>query len=482
MACKCGKNKDCKCSELLYITNPNCGWCKKADPVVEELVKKGHKITTLDLTNPEEANKANEVKAKHGAQCGTPLFIDGKSGNMVCGFRQDVLEKWANGEDIPAPPPRPQQPQQQQQQQQQRPQGPQLTKFEYIWTDGYSSKNIRSKVKYILWDRTKIKTPDDFINSVPEWSYDGSSTNQAQTGESDCILKPVKLVPNLTEPTSRTPSFIVLCEVMNPDGTPHESNTRAKLLDRVEETELTDMWFSVEQEFVMTDPVSSKPLGWEDYENDTPPPQGKYYCGVGADVSVGRELMDAHALACNQSGISVSGVNAEVMLSQWEYQTEPKPAVQAADNLIISRFLLQRLAEKSNIAISYDPKPIEGDWNGSGAHINFSTNHMRENADMDYMNLICSSMSKYHDKSIEVYGENNDKRLTGEHETSSSDKFTWGSLDRTASIRIPIYTVKNDGKGYLEDRRPGANVDPYLAFSYLLGVTNNISEEMFIAT
>ena len=149
MACKCGKNKNCKCSELLYITNPNCGWCKKADPVVEEMVKKGHKITTLDLTNPEDAKRANEVKAKHGAQCGTPLFIDGKSGNMVCGFRQDVLEDWAQGKDIPAPPPRPQQPQQRPGQPPQQPMGPQLTKFEYIWTDGYSSKNIRSKSKYI---------------------------------------------------------------------------------------------------------------------------------------------------------------------------------------------------------------------------------------------------------------------------------------------------------------------------------------------
>ena len=234
MTCKCGKNKNCKCSELLYIMNPGCGWCTKADPIVAELVKKGHKITTLDITKPKDAERANEVKAKHNAQCGTPLFIDGKSGNMVCGLRQDVLEKWASGEEIPAPPPRPQQqrPTQPQQQQQQQQMGPQLTKFEYIWTDGFSPKNIRSKTKYMSWDRSTIKTPSDFINSVPEWSYDGSSTNQADTGESDCVLKPIKIVPNTIE-NGRTPSFIVLCEVMNPDGTPHTTNTRAKLLERV---------------------------------------------------------------------------------------------------------------------------------------------------------------------------------------------------------------------------------------------------------
>tara|TARA_R110000824_G_scaffold196499_1_gene379767 strand:- start:1856 stop:3250 length:1395 start_codon:yes stop_codon:yes gene_type:complete len=463
--------------------NPGCGWCTKADPIVAELVKKGHKITTLDITKPKDAERANEVKAKHNAQCGTPLFIDGKSGNMVCGLRQDVLEKWASGEEIPAPPPRPQQqrPTQPQQQQQQQQMGPQLTKFEYIWTDGFSPKNIRSKTKYMSWDRSTIKTPSDFINSVPEWSYDGSSTNQADTGESDCVLKPIKIVPNTIE-NGRTPSFIVLCEVMNPDGTPHTTNTRAKLLERVEETSLDDMWFSVEQELVMMDPITNKPIGWSEYEDDTPPPQGNYYCGVGSDVVIGRDLMDNHAIVCNKAGILVAGTNAEVMLSQWEYQTEPKPAIQSADNLIISRFLLQRMAEKMNIAISYEPKPVGGDWNGSGAHINFSTKFMREHADMDYMNLICSSMGKHHDKSIEVYGIGNDKRLTGNHETSSIDKFSWGELDRTASIRIPMYTVKNEGMGYLEDRRPAANIDPYEAFTYLLGVTNNINEELFIAT
>lgn len=479
MACKCGKNKDCKCSELLYITNPNCGWCKKADPVVEEMVKKGHKITTLDLTNPEDAKRANEVKAKHNAQCGTPLFIDGKSGNMVCGFRQDVLENWAKGEDIPAPPPRPQQPQQKPGQQQQV--GPQLTKFEYIWTDGHTPKNIRSKTKYMIWDRSKIKSPKDFVNSVPEWSYDGSSTKQAETGESDCVLKPVKIVPNSLE-SGRTQSFVVLCEVLNADGTPHQTNTRSKLVKRVEETKLDDMWFAIEQEITMMDPVKNKPIGWSEYENGTPPPQGEYYCGVGSSVVVGRDLIESHAMICNNAGIRISGTNAEVMLSQWEYQTEPTPAIESADNLIISRYFLQRLSEKMGIQISYSPKPVEGDWNGSGAHINFSTKHMRTNGDMDYMNLICSSMAKYHDKAIEAYGTDNEKRLTGDHETSSLHKFTWGALDRTASIRIPLYTVRNDGKGYLEDRRPSANVDPYEAFSYLVGVTNNINEELFIAT
>ena len=476
MACNCGKNKDCKCSELLYITNPNCGWCKKADPVVEEMVKKGHKITTLDLTKPEDAKRAGEVKSKHNAQCGTPLFIDGKSGNMVCGFREDVLEKWAKGEDIPAPPPRPQQPPQQRPGQPQQG-GLQKTRVEYIWLDGHAPKNIRSKVRFLTIDLRNPKLLED--GSVPSWSFDGSSTKQAEGSSSDCILKPVKWVMNTTERT-RTQSIIVLCEVFNHDGTPHKSNTRARLVNTIKETDMNDMWFGLEQEYTIVD-KSGKPIGWSDYENG-PPPQGKYYCGVGLDTVEGRDLSEAHAAACNTAGIQIDGTNAEVMLSQWEYQTTATNALDSADNAWISRFFLQRIAERMGFAISYHPKPVEGEWNGSGAHINFSTDFMRKHADIPYMHLICSNMEQYHDDSISVYGVDNEHRLTGEYETSPIGKFSWGEMDRGASIRIPLSTIKNDGKGYLEDRRPAANVDPYEAYNHLMNITANINEEMLIAT
>ena len=478
MACKCGKNKDCKCSKLLYIMNPNCGWCTKADPVVADLVEKGHKITTLNVTNPEEAQRAGEVQAKHKVQCGTPLFIDEKSGNMVCGFRPDVLEKWASGEEIPAPPPRPV-PQQQPQQPPQQPQGPQITKLEYIWLDGHAPKNIRSKTRFIHLDRSKITSSDELLKAVPEWSFDGSSTKQA-SGESDCILKPVKFAPNTTE-RARSASFVVLCEVMNPDGTPHSTNTRAKLKESIEDTELEDMWFGLEQEYTIVDRISGKPLGWSDYEDDTPPPQGNYYCGVGADTVEGRDLSESHAMACNSAGIPIQGTNAEVMLSQWEYQTEPQTPLDSSDNVWISRFFLQRLAERMGYSISYHPKPVEGPWNGSGAHINFSTTFMREHADIAYMNLICSSMEQYHKDAISCYGLDNDKRLTGEYETSSIDEISWGEMDRNASIRIPLSTINNDGSGYLEDRRPAANVDPYEAYQHLVNITASINEDMMIA-
>ena len=504
MACsKCGKGKKNKKGnkkmgkkvnkkevkhDLLYIMNPGCGWCKKADPVVEELVKAGYEITTLDITKPEQAERANEAKTKHNAQCGTPLFLDAETGNAKCGFAEkDILEKWAKGEEMPAPPPRPQQPQQNE---------IETLKFEYVWLDGDSPKNIRSKTRYQRMPLARIPdNPQMLMRMVPKWSYDGSSTMQATTENSDCGLSPIKIVENPLDPPSRTNgkpiSYIVLCEVVNIEGNAHETNTRSKLTNTVNKREVelkqreeqSDMLlFGFEQEYTIVDPITGNPIGWSDYEGDTPPPQGKYYCGVGAEVTKGRKLAETHATLCNKVGVGIAGTNSEVMLSQWEYQTSPKLALQAADDIIISRFLLQRIAEDMGLAISYNPKPVDGDWNGSGGHINFSTDYMRRESDVAYLNLLCASMQRYHNESIDVYGEENNRRLTGNHETSSIEEFTWGEMDRSSSIRIPQSTIQNGGKGHLEDRRPAANIDPYEAFNYLYDTIIKINEELLITT
>tara|TARA_Y100000034_G_scaffold102792_1_gene127889 strand:+ start:76 stop:1551 length:1476 start_codon:yes stop_codon:yes gene_type:complete len=491
MACKnCGKDKKKTAKkvkkkvkkkgksekhDLLYIMNPNCGWCKKADPVVEELVKEGYEITTLDITKPEQAERANEAKAKYKAQCGTPLFLDAETGNMACGFREkDVLEKWAKGEEMPAPAPRPERPQQGQQPNT----GPQQHKLEYFWLDGNGTKNIRSKVRYIKMRPNQRLQPQ----SIPEWGFDGSSTNQAETENSDCVLKPVRVWKNNFE-SRQIPSYYVLCEVMNPDGTPHESNTRRKLMEAWTNPDSMEEQYmiGIEQEYTLVDPQTKKPLGWDKYENDTPPPQGEYYCGVGAEVNISRNIAEAHANACILNDVKFEGYHPEVMLSQWEYQIGICSPLDAADQLWMSRFLLQRTGEIMNIAISYDPKPADGDWNGSGAHINFSNKKMREDEDLGYINFICASLQESHNESISAYGEGNDRRLTGKHETSSFDTFTWGESDRSASIRIPLSTTK-EGRGYLEDRRPSANMDPYEALTYLISTVSNINREMLVTT
>jgi glutamine synthetase len=468
---KSSKKKNEEKHDLLYIMNPNCGWCTKADPVVEALRKDGYEITTLDITNPKDAERANEVKTKYSAQCGTPLFLDAETGNSACGFREkDALEKWAKGEKMEEPqPPKPPT---------QEPPAPKKYKLEYIWTDGNDSKTVRSKIRFA----TIMAQQNNLLEHIPEWNFDGSSTNQATTENSDCVLKPVRIFPNPME-QRQMPSFFVLCEVYNSDGTPHETNTRTKLKDALESSDSNErLLIGIEQEYIVTDPTTGVPFGWKGYENETPPPQGDYYCGVGLGSSKTRQLADAHAQMAMQCGLLIDGYHPEVMLSQWEYQIGPGRPLEIADQLWISRFLLQKMAERLDMTISYDPKLVDGNWNGSGAHINFSTKYMREEADMAYMNLICASMQDTHDSAIAVYGSGNEKRLTGKYETSSIDKFTWGEGDRSASIRIPVSTIKWKGKGYLEDRRPASNVDPYEALEYLVSAISNINEELLVTT
>ena len=474
-----GKKKKKEKHDLIYIMNPNCGWCKKSDPVVESLIEKGYEITTLDVTKPEESERANEIKSKYNAQCGTPHFIDAETGNQVCGFREDVLEDWAKGEEIPAPPqPEPRDPGAQQQ--------PQIenVKLEYIWLDGNSPKNIRSKVKYQRMNINMIQG-QNIIRMIPPAYFDGSSTQQSGTETSDCMLSPVKAVPNPMDGPGRSGnpvSYIVLCEVLDSDRKPHKTNTRSILQQSMSVLgdKMNDMIIGFEQEYTLTDPITGKPIGWEEYKEGTPPPQGDYYCGVGPNFVKGRKVADIHAQLCNKAGVLIHGTNAEVMLSQWEYQTSPRPVLMAADDVILTRYILQRVAEDMNIAVSYEPKPVHGNWNGSGGHINFSTGHMRSESDIPYMTLLCSGLEKYHDEALIHYGENNDQRLTGEHETSSIHEYTWGEMDRSASVRIPMSTINNDGKGHLEDRRPASNIDPYDAFNYLLTTVSKVTEELLV--
>jgi glutamine synthetase len=492
MACGCSKNKDKdkdnnkkktkkkgkpEKHDLLYIMNPNCGWCKKADPVVEELVKAGYDITTLDINNPEDAERANSAKSKYKAQCGTPLFLDAETGNMACGFKEkDVLEKWAKGEEIPAPPPRQQPPNNAQGNNQ-----PQIEnlKLEYVWLD--SEGQIRSKSRYQRINVAMIGN-NNILRMCPSWGFDGSSTNQSKVDKSDCVLRPVKVVPNPIDELAKNDvviSYIVLCEVYDIDGKPHPTNHRAELVKSVSSAEKQDTIIGFEQEYVLIDSLSKLPIGWDNYKNNTPNPQGDYYCGVGAGISNGRNLAETHAKLCNNAGVSILSINSEVMLSQWEYSTAPRPVLMAADDVILSRFILQRLAEDMNIEISYKPKTIEGnEWNGSGGHINISTDFMRSESDLPYMSLLCSSLEKYHEEALLYYGEDNDLRLTGNNETSNINEFTFGELDRTASIRIPYSTIVTEGKGHIEDRRPAANINPYMAFNYIYTTISKIEKEL----
>jgi glutamine synthetase len=331
---------------------------------------------------------------------------------------------------------------------------------EYIWLDGHKpTVMLRSKTKIL--NKKKISSLDD----LPEWGFDGSSTEQAEGKSSDCPLRPVKFIP---DPIRGEPHVLVLCEVLNAKGEVHPSNTRAHLRAVAEKYKHEEPWFGIEQEYTMYS--ENKPLAWTELGAE-PGPQGPYYCGVGAERIFGRDLVEDHTAACLEAGLHLSGTNAEVMPGQWEFQVGTLGALEVADELWLARWLLQRLGEDHGIAISLSPKPLtEGDWNGAGGHTNFSTKAMREPGGREVINAACEKLKAKHAEHIAVYGDGNEKRLTGKHETCSINEFRYGESDRGASIRIPIFTVQH-GYGYLEDRRPAANLDPYQVCAKLIETT-----------
>ena len=318
---------------------------------------------------------------------------------------------------------------------------------EYIWIDGQKpTAKLRSKTKVV---DGPVRKPED----LPEWGFDGSSTYQADGHFSDLLLRPVRV---LQDPLHRDGDVLVLCEVLNPDGSIHWSNTRARLREVAKKFASEQTWFGIEQEYTLFE--GNQPLGWP--ERGFPAPQGGYYCGVGADEVFGREVVEAHLAACLRAGISIYGTNAEVMPAQWEFQIGTLPPLEMADELWIARWLLYRVGEEFGVSATLHPKPIKGDWNGAGAHTNFSTKKTRANGGMKVIEAAMEKFRKRHEEHIAVYGADNEERLTGKHETCSIHQFRYGVSDRGASIRIPMAT-SNEGKGYLEDRRPAANMDPY---------------------
>nr|WP_297786205.1 glutamine synthetase beta-grasp domain-containing protein [uncultured Allomuricauda sp.] len=318
------------------------------------------------------------------------------------------------------------------------------SKLEYLWLDGYEpTANIRSK--------TRIE--EDFsgkLEDCPMWSFDGSSTKQAEGGSSDCLLKPVAIYPD----PARRDGYLVMTEVLNSDGTPHESNSRATIDD-----EDDDFWFGFEQEYFIMDTATGLPLGFP--VGGYPGPQGLYYCSVGGRNTWGRDLVEEHADLCLDAGLQFEGINQEVAAGQWEFQLFAKGAKKAGDEIWVARYMLQRLTESYGYYIEYHPKPIKGDWNGSGMHANFSNTLLRTCGSKEVYEKVCEAFRPVTKEHISVYGEYNDERLTGKHETASITDFSYGVSDRGASIRIPIMTVEKGWKGWLEDRRPASNADPY---------------------
>ncbi|XP_022173425.1 glutamine synthetase-like isoform X1 [Myzus persicae] len=333
---------------------------------------------------------------------------------------------------------------------QQLPQPKDKVQVMYVWIDG-TGQDLRAKSRTLDFIPTR---PDE----LPVWNYDGSSTYQSQGENSDTFLYPVAI---FNDPFRLAPNKLVMCETYKHDHTPTGTNHRKAALETMTKAADQKPWFGIEQEYTLLD-TDGKPFGWP--KTGFPGPQGPYYCGVGADKVYGRDIVEAHYRACLYAGINISGENAEVMPAQWEFQVGPCEGISIGDHLWMARFLLHRVAEEFGIVVTLDPKPVPGDWNGAGAHCNFSTQAMRENNGIIEIEKAIDRLSKQHMRHIKAYdpneGKDNERRLTGKHETSSIHDFSAGVANRGASIRIPRGCAE-EKKGYLEDRRPASNCDPY---------------------
>lgn len=334
------------------------------------------------------------------------------------------------------------------------------TIVEYVWIDG--NYNLRSKARVIDGE---VKT----VKDLSHWNFDGSSTNQATRQLSEVILQPRAL---FNDPFRGQHNKLVLCDTYRPTGEVATNSNRSWAEHIFNKALEEEPWFGLEQEYFMINPKNGLPLGFpEDGEGKG---QGQYYCSVGAENAFGRRIVDEHLRACIYAGITISGVNAEVAPGQWEFQIGPCVGIEQGDHLWMARYILLRISELHNIYIDFEPKPLKGDWNGSGCHTNYSTKNMREGfgdkTGLDYINDAIEKLSKKHNEHMLVYGSGNNERMTGLHETSSYDKFSYGIANRCCSIRIGNENIKNK-KGYFEDRRPSSNCDPYLVTGKIFETT-----------
>ncbi|KAJ4833432.1 hypothetical protein Tsubulata_048890 [Turnera subulata] len=287
---------------------------------------------------------------------------------------------------------------------------------EYIWIGG-SGLDMRSKAR-------TLNGPVSDPSKLPKWNYDGSSTGQATGDDSEVILHPQAI---FRDPFRRGKNILVMCDAYTPSGKPLATNKRhnaAKIFSHPDVV-AEEPWYGIEQEYTLLTKEVKWPLGW---------PVGGY-----------------------------PG-------PQWEFQVGPAVGISAGDEVWVARYLLERIAEIAGVVVSFDPKPIEGDWNGAGAHTNYSTKSMRNDGGLAVIKKAIEKLGLKHKEHIAAYGEGNERRLTGRHETADINKFSSGVANRGASVRIGRETER-EGKGYFEDRRPASNMDPYVVTSMIAETT-----------
>ena len=337
--------------------------------------------------------------------------------------------------------------------------------IEYIWLD--HENNYRSKTRILNDDGSDGPF---CIEKIPIWNFDGSSTKQADGEDSEVYIKPVYMGRDPFR--KQMDSWLVLCDTWLPNGNPHPDNTRVTAMKVFSQQPVIDSetWFGLEQEFFIT--KMGLPIGMDSHtfkDSRTENIQGPYYCGVGTGNCHCRDFMDEAVKNMVDSGLNMTGLNFEVAPGQAEFQIMTE-GIDAADELHLARYILMRTAEKHDLTIDLHPKPFKTNLNGSGCHTNYSTKAMRDEGGYDLIIAAIEKLKDKHDEHIAIYGKDNDMRLSGKFETADINTFTYGVADRGASVRIPRFTER-DKKGYLEDRRPASNMDPYLVTSKIAETT-----------
>jgi len=331
---------------------------------------------------------------------------------------------------------------------------------EYVWVDAVG--NTRSKTRTLAASKAKS------VDSLPKWNFDGSSTDQAPGDDSEVILRPVSIFKDPFHPRDDgVDNILVMCDTYTPNGDPLPSNTRYPAEQVFNQHKDQETWFGLEQEFTLFNTDQKTPLGWPQGGQPSRP-QGPYYCSVGPENNFGRHITDSMYRACLYAGIEISGTNGEVMPGQQEYQVGPCVGIDAGDQLMMSRYILQRICEDFQVYCTLHPKPIvTGDWNGAGMHTNVSTKTMREAGGLDTIKQAIYKLGAKHMEHIAAYGEGNELRLTGKFETADMNTFSFGIANRGASVRIGRDT-EAEGCGYFEDRRPSSNADPYVVTGMIM--------------
>lgn len=291
--------------------------------------------------------------------------------------------------------------------------------------------------RYKIYTLSSLNADGDFDNPdlYPTGTFDGSSTGDAEVGSSDLRIKPCAVYRDVDGV-----GVFVLCDIDTAE-TP-----RANLLTLIENRKVfgaESCWFGFEQEYFLL-PFESES------EQDA-----FHYCSPTSET-----IPQHHYNECRQMGVHITGWNCEVAPNQYEFQV-CAAGVSAADDLIMARWVLLRVCQEHDKGLLLVPKPIPV-YNGSGLHTNFSTPQMRTSpGGWSTMLKSVGLLRDRHNEHMEVYGDGNEERLSGMYETSAFDTFSWGIGSRDTSVRLQK-VMKGEDKGFIEDRRPASNANPYV--------------------